>query len=149
MKELGFDFDSLIFPPERLAHESDTCSREVDTFVNGTHKAMKDLNLTLNIINSWDSGSKDLNLKETLNYLFENLFEYESNFELLKDNCFDQFTDTVNEIKVFFTSHMEEVKEDTDRLLNIPSLLMKKQRIFTRKRQHFMDMLTNISIEVI
>ena len=114
MKELGFDFDSLIFPPQRLAHESDNCSREVDTFVNGTHNAMTDLNLTLNIINSWDSGSKDLNLKATLNYLFENLFEYESNFELLKDNCFDEFIDTVNEIREFFKSHMEEVKEDTD-----------------------------------
>ena len=52
MKELGFEFDDLIFPPQRLAHSSENCSREVDKFVNSSHLAGKDLRLILDEIRS-------------------------------------------------------------------------------------------------
>ena len=52
----------------------------------------------------------------TLKYLFENLFEYETDFELLKDRCFDDFFDAVTKVRELFTSNIyrAQVEENTE-----------------------------------
>ena len=114
MKRLGFDFDVFIFPPQRLAEESDQCQREVEKFTNDTTDIREDLSDILGKLRIWGSSANDVDVGTTLKNLYIKLHQYESGFELLKDNCFDQFIDAVHEVREFNESYQEEVDVHTD-----------------------------------
>ena len=114
MKRLGFDFDVFIFPPQRLAEESDKCQREVEKFTNDTTDIREDLSDILGKLRIWGSSANDVDVGTTLKNLYIKLHQYESRFELLKDNCFDQFVDAVKEVREFNESYQEEVDVHTD-----------------------------------
>ena len=114
MKRLGFDFDIFIFPPQRLAEESDHCQTEVTKFTNDTTDIREDLSDILDKLKIWGSSANDVDVGTTLKNLYIKLHQYESHFELLKDNCFDQFVDAVKEVREFNESYQEEVDVHTN-----------------------------------
>ena len=109
MKKLGFDFDVFIFPPQRLAEESDHCQTEVTKFTNDTTDIREDLSDILGKLKISGSSANGVDVGTTLKNLYIKLHQYESHFELLKDNCFDQFIDAVKEVRDFNESYQEEV----------------------------------------
>ena len=113
MKRLGFDFDVFIFPPQRLAEQSDNCRREVKKFTNDTTDIREGLSEILDELKIWGSSANDVDVGTTLKNLYIKLHQYESDFELLKDNCFDQFIDAVKEVREFNESYQEEVDVHT------------------------------------
>ena len=114
MKRLKFDFDVFIFPPQHLAKESDQCQSEVDKFTNYTRQIRVDLDEIHRNLKVSDSTFEEVDVGSILKNVYENLFQYETNFETLKDNYFDQFIDAVKEVRQFNQSYQEEVNVHID-----------------------------------
>ena len=114
MKRLNFDYNAFSFTPQRLARQSEKCHNDVYQFTNDTRKIKSNLTSLLEKWKTWNSSTNDADVKTILKNLDVNLHKYETRFELLKENCFDNFTDAVQEIRKLNESHQEQVDVFTD-----------------------------------
>ena len=73
-----------------------------------------DLTDILDKLQAWGSNDDAVGVGATLKNLYIKLHQYESRFELLEDNCFDQFIDAVQEVREFNDSYQEEINVHTD-----------------------------------
>ena len=114
MKRLDFDYNAFSFTPQRLARQSEQCQNDVYFFTNDTRKIKRNLTSLLEKWQTWNSSTNDADVRIILKNLNVNLHKYETRFELLKENCFDNFTDAVQEIRKLNESHQEQVDIFTD-----------------------------------
>ena len=114
MKGLDFDYNSFSFTPQRLSRQSEQCQNDVYLFTNDTREIKRDLTSLLEKWKTWNSSTNDTDVKIILKNLDVNLHKYETRFDLLKENCFNNFTDAVQEIRKLNESHQEQVDIFTD-----------------------------------
>ena len=114
MKRLDFDYNAFSFTPQRLARQSEQCQNDVYHFTNDTGKIKRDLSSLLEKWKTWNSSTNEAEVKTILRNLDVNLHKYETRFELLKENCFDNFTDAVEEIRKLNETHQVQVNIFTD-----------------------------------
>ncbi len=107
MKKLKFNYDVFVFPPLRLAEVGDECETAVETFKNET----SDIRSSLEQISVMLDNSTEDAMAEKLKHLYSTLHHYGSEFEQLKNNCFEQFVDAVGEMRKFNATYLTTISD--------------------------------------